>query len=204
MKRRPPIYVMNHGIEVLAEYAPSSINPYWRLRIRTHPFFPKAKSVSGAILVRRSRVVMSAELGREIRRDEHVHHKSGDRTDDAPANLEILEAAEHNRHHKLGSKHSDESRSKISAGMKEACADRLHRSLKSLDWTGRRHSDESKAKMSAKRKELIERGQMARPRPPSPKGRKQSDETREKMSKARRAWWARQTDKRNEQQEAKS
>jgi hypothetical protein len=38
---------------------------------------------------------MERQLGRKLRRDEHVHHKDGDFTNNAPQNLEVLQARMH-------------------------------------------------------------------------------------------------------------
>jgi hypothetical protein len=43
------------------------------------------------------RLVMERELGRFLRRDEHVHHRNGKRWDNRIENLERLDASEHAR-----------------------------------------------------------------------------------------------------------
>lgn len=189
--RKPPIYVLRHGIEVLAEYPPNARCRYWRLRLRPHRFFPNSKESGGGIQVQRSRVIMSATLGRALERNEHVHHKSGDRSDDRPENLEVLWAAEHNRHHKLGSKHSEEAKAKISKSLSRIIALGLREPPPAPDWNGRRHSEEARAKMSTTRKALIASGAIAKQIPPSPAGRKMSKETKEKIRKKRLAYWER-------------
>ena len=45
------------------------------------------------------RFVMKKFLGRDLRSDEHVHHKNGVRRDNRLRNLEILSASEHARRH---------------------------------------------------------------------------------------------------------
>lgn len=118
----PPLYVLPHGIEVIGEYAPTKKNPYWRLRLRPHPFFPGVRVVSGGIQVRRSRVVLAAKLGRVLTTQEHAHHDDEDKAHDSLANVLPLSAAEHNRHHKTGSSHRAESREKTSATLKRLYA----------------------------------------------------------------------------------
>lgn len=48
------------------------------------------------------RHVIQEYLGRKLRRDEHVHHKNGVKTDNRLENLEVMLAGDHNRHHKTG------------------------------------------------------------------------------------------------------
>ncbi len=60
---------------------------------RTHPLASK----NGKVYVHRH--VASLSIGRWVRRDEHVHHKNGDRTDYRPDNLEILTPRAHHRRH---------------------------------------------------------------------------------------------------------
>lgn len=47
------------------------------------------------------RLVMEEFLGRELREDEHVHHKNGIKTDNRLENLEVIESSEHHRQHML-------------------------------------------------------------------------------------------------------
>jgi len=114
---KTPIYILPHGIEVIGEYAPNGSNRYWRLRIKEHHLF-SAKVVSGGMGVRRSRVVMTSVLGRSLLDSEHVHHKDEDVNNDSPDNLKIMSAAEHNKCHKIGKKHSEESKKMISDSLK--------------------------------------------------------------------------------------
>lgn len=48
------------------------------------------------------RVVMEQIVGRPLKRTEVVHHKDGDRRNNDPANLEILDAADHGSLHAKG------------------------------------------------------------------------------------------------------
>lgn len=123
---KPTLYTLPYGIEVIGEYAPRGVNLYWRLRVRPHPFFPDAKISSGGISVRRNRAVMSSILGRAISENEHIHHKDEDRSNDDPSNLELLTADDHNKHHKTGSRHSTDSKARISSGLKRAHAEGRH------------------------------------------------------------------------------
>jgi hypothetical protein len=123
---KPPLYVLPHGIEVVGEYPARGKNLYWRLRIRPHPFFPDAKVVFNGIYVRRNRVVLAAKLGRALTAQEIAHHDDEDRENDAPDNLESKTHAEHNRHHKTGSKHREESKQKTAASVRLAYAEGRH------------------------------------------------------------------------------
>lgn len=124
---KPPLYVLPHGIEVIAEYAPSGSNRYWRVRIRPHRFFPDVPVRGGGYEVRRSRVVMAAKLGRALTSDELVHHRNEDKNDDSPENLELTTFATHNAHHKTGTTQSPESRAKTSESLSLCYARGLRR-----------------------------------------------------------------------------
>jgi len=126
VKRKAPLYVLPHGIEVIGEYAPGARNPYWRVRIRPHPFFANVRVVAGGCYVRRSRVLLASKLGRALERGEHAHHGDEDRAHDAADNLELLTAAEHNAHHKTGSQHAPDVRARIAAAVKRAYAEGRH------------------------------------------------------------------------------
>lgn len=121
-KPKQPLYVLPHGIEVIGEYPPKAGNRYWRVRIRPHPFFPDVPVRFGGCDVRRSRVVMAAKLGRQLQQNEIVHHRSEDKNDDSPDNLELETPATHNAHHKTGTTRSAESRAKTSASLTKCYA----------------------------------------------------------------------------------
>lgn len=119
---KAPIYVLPHGIEVIGEYAPGGKNAYWRVRLRPHHFFPNVPVVCNGIYVRRSRVILASKLGRSLTPAEHAHHEDENVNNDAAGNIESLSAAEHNRHHKTGSRHTAASRAKTSATLKRLYA----------------------------------------------------------------------------------
>lgn len=59
------------------------------------PEHPEA--VGGYVL--EHRLVAEEMLGRRLRADEDVHHKDGDKMNNHPSNLEVLNHSEHARHH---------------------------------------------------------------------------------------------------------
>jgi hypothetical protein len=113
------LYVLPHNIEVIGEYEPRGANRYWRVRIREHSLF-NAKVICGGMYIRRSRVVMTSVLGRTLLESEQVHHKDENVNNDSPSNLKLLSANEHNKHHKIGRKHSSLSKRKISESLKKS------------------------------------------------------------------------------------
>lgn len=119
MKQKPALYTLDHGIEVVGEYPAKGSNRYARLRIRPHRFFPGVPVVANGIYVRKSRVLLAAKLGRALTQEEHAHHDDEDRTNDTSTNIMPISPAEHNRHHKTGTKRSAETKQKIAAGMKK-------------------------------------------------------------------------------------
>jgi hypothetical protein len=123
---KAPIYVLPHGIEVIGEYPPTNGCPYWRVRVRPHPFFEGTPIRSNGYDVRRSRVLLASKLGRALTPQEHAHHEDEIREHDTPGNLEPLSAAEHNRHHKIGARHTKAARDRISASVKRAYAEGRH------------------------------------------------------------------------------
>lgn len=117
---KPTLYTLQHGVEIIGEYPPNKNYRYWRVRVRPHPFFEGKRVVSGGIDMARSRAVMSAHLGRKLESWEHVHHGEQGREVDDINNLELLTAADHNRHHHKGWKHPEWSKEKIGAGVRRA------------------------------------------------------------------------------------
>ena len=45
------------------------------------------------------RHIMEQLLGRKLKRNEHVHHKDGNRSNNNIDNLELLDGSEHHKHH---------------------------------------------------------------------------------------------------------
>lgn len=118
-KYKSPIYELPNGIKVTYENYKST---YVMCYIRSHPLFPNTKITNqDRQFIRRSRVVMTALLGRTLLSSEHVHHKNkNDKHNDHPDNLEVLCADEHNKLHKLGFRHSEETKKKIAKSMRDA------------------------------------------------------------------------------------
>lgn len=126
MKQLPPIYTLAYGIHVIGEYPARGKNRYVRLRIRPHSFFPDAPIVANGIMVRKNRVILSIKLGRMLETNEHAHHRDENELNDDPDNIELRTAADHNRHHKTGTRKTAESKAKTSASMKKAFAEGRH------------------------------------------------------------------------------
>ncbi|MGQ9459148.1 MAG: HNH endonuclease [Anaerolineae bacterium] len=51
--------------------------------------------------IRAHRYVMAQMLGRPLRKDEHVHHKDGNRLNNHPSNLELTTRGTHEQQHAL-------------------------------------------------------------------------------------------------------
>ena len=62
------------------------------------------------------RVVMEKHIGRKLDKLEHVHHINGIKDDNRIDNLIILTKSEHHKLHKIGYKHSEETKKKIRLG----------------------------------------------------------------------------------------
>jgi hypothetical protein len=120
---KKPIYVLSHNIQVIGEYAPTKINPYWRLRIRPHAFFEGIAVQSNGMLVRKSRAILSSKLGRALTAEEIAHHDNENKLDDSLENIIVETASNHNKHHKLGAKHKEESKKLIGQSLRKAYKD---------------------------------------------------------------------------------
>ena len=82
---------------ILEEY----MNKYKKLRVSDR-------------LIDEHRLIMEKCLGRKLLRNEIVHHKDGDKSNNKLENLEIMSRAEHSRKHQKGKKMSSETKQKIS------------------------------------------------------------------------------------------
>ena len=123
-KKKEPIYVLPNNIKVIGE---SYSGTYVHCYIEARPdLFPNSKvSKYNRQTIQRGRVVLTSLLGRPLARNEHVHHKK-DKKNDHLDNLEILWAGEHNKHHKLGSKHSEETKRQIGMSLTRAYQEGRH------------------------------------------------------------------------------
>ena len=66
---------------------------YWRVHRPEHP----QADTNG--YVKEHRLLMEQQIGRPLKRREHVHHRDGDRGNNDPANLALLSDTEHLRLH---------------------------------------------------------------------------------------------------------
>lgn len=63
------------------------------------------------------RYVMEQYLGRELTRDEVVHHKDGNKENNDIENLELMSLSEHSKQHRLGNTLSEEAKQKLSEAL---------------------------------------------------------------------------------------
>jgi len=63
--------------------------------------------VPGRGLMAAHRFIMEQMLGRELLESEVVHHRDGNRLNNAPDNLELVSASEHSSHHHAGRARDD-------------------------------------------------------------------------------------------------
>jgi len=159
------LYTLPNEIHVVGEYSPSKSIPYTRVRILEHHLFD-AVVRSGCQQIRKNRVVMTSILGRKLLISEFVHHKNEIKKDDSPGNLELISPADHNKHHKIGTYQSQESKNKISVSMKIAFKEGRHPPLPATNWIGRNHKITTKEKISVSRKKGIANGSIKKPMPP--------------------------------------
>ncbi len=59
------------------------------------------------------RLVMEAQIGMKLTKDEVVHHINGNKKDNRPENLQIMSVSEHSRFENLGKKLSNEHKEKV-------------------------------------------------------------------------------------------
>lgn len=86
------------------------------------------------------RIIWMVANGCDIPNGYHIHHIDGNKQNNSIYNLELLEAVEHQHHHIIGSKHSKETKEKMS---KSAMGEKNHN-------YGKHMSDEQKKSISNK------------------------------------------------------
>lgn len=107
-----------------------------RKHIRNHPFLPDGEYLY-------YRFVMAEKVGRKLHRDEIVHHKDGDETNDDPSNLKIVTHRWHATHHLKGKKRSVIVCQRISEGQKgrinsPETREKISKALKGKKWSRKR------------------------------------------------------------------
>lgn len=63
------------------------------------------------------RYIMEQHLGRQLSRNEVVHHKDGNKENNDIENLELMGLSEHSRQHQLGHELSEETKQKLSEAL---------------------------------------------------------------------------------------
>lgn len=103
---------------------------------------------------------MEKHLGRDLTRDEVVHHIDEDIHNNDINNLQVMTVSEHRKYHMKGSKnpmygrkHSDETRKKLSEAAKNRApmAEETKKKISKAN-TGKKHTDEAKRKISESQK----------------------------------------------------
>lgn len=72
-------------------------NGYILVYVPEHPFCIKQPENSGWAY--EHRYIIECELGRQLRKDEHVHHIDGNKTNNDRCNLHLMSASEHSTLH---------------------------------------------------------------------------------------------------------
>ena len=132
--------------------------------------------------------------GKEIPEGYVVHHINGDRTDDAPENLELMTKEQHASLHRTGQTHSQEAKDKIGAGNVLSHLgvplSPEHIEKRTLGQRGLKRSPETKARMSEARKQYYELHPEAKEKQSeAQKGKKRSQETCDRISKAKQEYY---------------
>jgi len=65
---------------------------------------PEHEAADAKGYVREHRLVMETIIGRALLKDEVVHHKNGEKSDNRPENLELMKKGDHVSHHHKGRK----------------------------------------------------------------------------------------------------